>query len=314
MTKEVPDVTLVVPVFNEEENLEELVERFGAVFEGLSLSAEYVLVDDGSSDGSWELIERLSAEDASVRGLRLSRNFGQHVAIAAGLEAARGKAVAISDADMQDPPEEFAKIWEKYAEGRDHVYGIRAESAEGPLKRAASRLFASVVNRLSGFEVFPKNQAILRVLSRRMADSVVRCRERERLIFGLISWVGFESAAVEIEHVERKSGKTSYNWWTLTRLAANGITAFSYFPLRLATAFGFLISGASFFLAVIYLILWLAGYTTEAGFTTIVLMMLFLGGIQLIVLGIAGEYIGRIYREVQGRPLFIVGEKTGEEK
>lgn len=310
-----PAVSVVVPVLNEEGNVRALAGALTHVLTGLCEAEglppdawEVIFVDDGSKDRSWTLIELCHRDDPRIKGLRLSRRFGHHIAVTAGLDAARGGAVVVMDGDLQDPPEEIPALYAKLREGFDLVYGVRRVRQDPLLKRVNSRLFWWTMNRVSGLAM-PPNQMMLRIMSRRFVDAIVQMRESQRFLHGLMAWAGFRVATVEVRHDPRRAGRTSYSAMRQLRLAFYAITSFSTAPLRLASVLG-LITSAGSCLFGIWLIAkkLLYGYSVE-GWASIITSMFFLAGIQLFVLGIVGEYVGKIYKEAQRRPLYFISEK-----
>jgi len=305
------DVSIIVPVCNEEENLPELCCRLRIVLEEtMGVSYEIILIDDGSTDRSWHLIRQLSSDNHSVKGIRLSRNFGHHVAITAGLDYAEGKAIVLMDADLQDPPEEIPKLYLKLKEGYDVAYAIREMRSDSVTKIFWSQCFHFVFNWLTKLDIDP-GSGIFRVISRRVASAVRRCNERSRLIIGLVSWTGFSQIGVVTRRDPRKAGRSKYTFCESVRLAADAITAFSFQPLRLAIysggAMGFLsLVGAAYVLGrKVFLGIAVPGYAS------LMVSLLFIGSVQLFVLGIIGEYMGRIYAETQQRPLYILRAAVG---
>ena len=310
-----PELTITIPIYNEEENIPELYGRLTAVMEGLCSSKGYspdsyevIMVDDGSSDHSWQLIKGLHEKDRRVKGISFSRNFGHHIAISAGLDHARGEAVVLMDGDLQDPPEEIPKLYAKFQEGYDLVYGIRRERKDPVLKKATSFLFWWTLRRFSGVDI-PRGQTMLRILSRRLVDVLRDMREYARFIHGMMAWAGFDVTTLEVVHSERKKGKSKYNIPRLFKLAFHGITSFSTVPLRLATYTGFLTSFVSFVVGLYIIYLKVFYDIPVIGYSSIIISIFFMGGIQLVVLGIFGEYLGRTYQEVQRRPLYIIDDK-----
>jgi dolichol-phosphate mannosyltransferase len=236
--------------------------------------------------------------------LRLSRNFGHHVAVTAGLDHARGDCVVLMDADLQDQPEFIPTLLAKMSAGFDVVYAIRQERRDTLFKRVTAALFWKIIRRLSGIDITP-NQAALRVMSRRYVEALKSIRERSRFLAGIMTWVGFRQIGIAVPHAERFAGKTKYGMWKLIKLTLNAVCAFSYLPLQLATYFGFTIS----FLAVTYsivLVIQKLMYGLAPGFASLMVGILFMGGVQLITIGILGEYIGRIFSESQQRPLYFI--------
>ncbi len=306
-TGEAVQYSVVIPLFNEEENLLELHRRLTVVMERLGGTYEIIFVDDGSKDRSVARLKELHQQDARVKALIFSRNFGHHVALTAGIDAARGEVVILMDGDLQDQPEEIPKLLAKLHEGYDVVHGNRKNRKDGVAKRVASRMFVAVVNRVIGSGQ-PINSEIFRVMNRQVIDELKRCREVSRFITGLVSWLGFKQAGVDVEHGARFAGESKYTIWKLMKLALNTFTSFSYFPLQLATYLGFFTALLSVLVGTSIILLKLIYGIPVAGYASFLVAVLFLGGIQLIMLGLIGEYIGRIYTETQGRPLYIVRE------
>jgi glycosyltransferase involved in cell wall biosynthesis len=309
-----PEFSVVIPVCNEQENIPELHSRLKDVMETLcrkeNLSGdcyEIIMVDDGSSDSSWSIIEGVHGKDNRLKGISFSRNFGHHIAITAGLDYAKGRVVILMDADLQDPPEEIPRLFEKFKEGYDVVYGIRKERKDPFLKRISSSLFWWILRRFSGVDM-PRGQTMLRILSRRHVDALKDMRERARFIHGMMAWSGFSAETVEVEHNPRTKGKSKYNVARMFRLAFHAVTSFSTVPLRLATYMGLASSVISFFIGAYFLYKKIFLGIPVLGFAAIIVSIFFVGGIQLLVLGIFGEYIGRTYQEVQRRPLYIIKE------
>lgn len=300
-----PDFSIVIPVYNEEENIEELCMRLKAVMQGLG-DYEILMVDDGSTDGSWQLIKELHKRDPAVRGLSLSRNFGHHIAVSAGLDHAKGNSVILMDADLQDPPEEIPRLVEKFREGFDIVYGIREARHDPVSKRLTSALFWFILRRF-GVPV-PAGQTMLRVLSKRVVDVLRQMREYARFLHGMMAWTGFDVTTVQVSHNPRVRGRSKYNIPKLFRLAFNAITSFSTVPLRLAVYVGFTSSFLSLIVGVYYIYRKVFFGIPVLGYASIIVSIFFVGGVQLLVLGIFGEYLGRVYQETQGRPLYILKE------
>jgi dolichol-phosphate mannosyltransferase len=307
-----PWISVVVPIYNEEANLVELSDRVCKTLDEICSSRGYernsyeiVLVDDGSRDGSWSVIQDLHAKDPRVKGLSFSRNFGHHIAVTAGIDVARGDVVVFMDGDLQDPPEEIPKLFDEYLKGFDIVYGIRGQRHDPPIKKATSRLFWWLLNRFSDVAI-PSNQTMLRIMSRRAVDALKTLGEYSRFVHGLMAWIGFDVTTIEVSHAPRLKGTSKYNVAKMFRLAFHAITSFSTVPLRLATYVGLLASFTSLGLGVYFIILKIIRDFPVLGYASIIVTLFFFGGVQLMVCGIMGEYIGRIYREVQRRPLYII--------
>ena len=297
--------SIVIPVFNEQENLDELYRRLNAVMQGLGASHEFIFVDDGSTDNSLLMMKTLHEQDPRVKVLKLSRNFGHHLALTAGVDYAKGEAVILMDADLQDQPEEIPKLTEKLCQGYDVVYGIRKNRKESLPRRIISNVFMAAMNRLGGSNHFATG-GVFRVMSRQVCDELRRCRETSRFITGLVGWLGFNQVGVEVEHGARYAGRTKYDLWRMIKLFLNTLTSFSYAPLQLASYLGLVAALVSVSWGSYVVYRWIFVGVPVAGFTSIIVAVLFLGGIQLIVLGLIGEYVGRTYTESQGRPLYVV--------
>jgi glycosyltransferase involved in cell wall biosynthesis len=303
----VPVVTVVAPVYNEEETLPHFYRRVIAALEDLGEPFELVLVNDGSSDGSPDVLLRLHQRDSRVRVVSFSRNFGHQAAISAGLEHARGQAVVIIDSDLQDPPEVIPELVARWQAGAEVVYAQRATRAgETRFKLLTAALFYRLIARITAVNI-PRDTGDFRLLDRAVVNQLVALREHHRFMRGLSAWVGFRQEAVRYERAERFAGATKYPLRKMLRFSLDAITGFSYAPLQLASTLGFALAGISLLAIVVAALLRL---TTGAivGQASTLIMVLLLGGIQLIFLGIIGEYLGRIYDEVRGRPLFIVRE------
>ncbi len=303
LNSERPYFSIVLPVYNEEKNLEPLYNRLTAVMKQLGESYELLFVDDGSSDRSFEKLRELHRKDPRVRVLKFSRNFGHHIAITAGLDYARGKYVVLMDSDLQDLPEEIPKLYKKALEGYDVVYGIRVNKKFPWHKKFLSKAFRWVMRKILKYEI---QGGIFRILSDRVVREVRKCREVDRIVIGLISWAGFRQTGVEVEHGARLAGETKYSLGKQLQLALNAITAFSTLPLKLASWLGFLISFLSFAGIVWIFIRKLIWGLGIIGWSSLMVTISFIGGVQLLSLGILGEYIGRIFTETRKRPLYIV--------
>ena len=300
-------LSVVVPVFNEVETVPELHRRLSAAVAVLG-PHEIVFVDDGSTDGSWEALRALAAGDPHVRLIRLSRNFGHQIALSAGLEAARGAAVVSMDGDLQDPPELIPELVQRWQDGFDVVYAMRSRRrGETRFKLATASLFYKAINRMSSIEI-PAQAGDFRLMSRRALDALLAMPERARFLRGMTSWVGFRQLGVGYERDARYAGTTKYPLRRMLRFASDAITSFSTVPIRMVVALGF--ASVLVCLAALAWTLYLRFFTDETiqGWTSVLVIVLFLGGIQLISLGIIGQYIGRIFEEVKARPLYLVAE------
>jgi dolichol-phosphate mannosyltransferase len=300
-------ISVVAPIFNEVETLPEFHRRVTAAL--AERPYELVLVNDGSTDGSGELLERLAAADPAVRPVHLSRNFGHQAAVTAGLEAARGGAVVTIDADLQDPPEVIPRLVEQWEAGADVVHGVRHERrGESRRRLFAIRAFYRVFNRLSGLTSFPGNSGDFRLISRRAVDALNALPERNRFVRGLVSWVGFRQTSVVYERDARYAGTSKYPLRKLFGLAANGILSFSAVPLRLAAWLGLIMSITAFLAIPVVVILRLAGLYHVSGIASVHILVLLVGGIQLLFLGVLGEYLARDYDETKRRPVYVLAD------
>lgn len=304
-----PMLSIVIPVFNEEENLQALHTRLRTTLTEQELDYEVVFVDDGSQDQSSAILRRLEAEDRRVVVVEFARNFGHQVAISAGLEHCRGRVVCIMDADLQDPPEVLHKFLAKWQEGWEVVYAIRTERKEWWGKRLAYASFYRLLQRVANIEI-PLDAGDFCVMDRKVVDLLVRMPERNRFVRGIRSWVGFKQIGVPYERQARHAGSPKYTFRKLVYLALDGLISFSHMPLRIITVMGFTVSLLSFLVALFYLVKKFTFGIGVAGFTTLVVSIFFLAGIQLITIGVIGEYIGRISDEVKRRPLYVARRVT----
>jgi polyisoprenyl-phosphate glycosyltransferase len=305
-----PVISVLAPVYNEVDCLEELHRRVTEVMEGMGETWELVLVDDGSTDGSTDALRRLSERDPHVVAVILSRNFGHQIAVTAGLDEARGQAVVVIDADLQDPPELIPELVARWREGDQVVAAVRRKrDGETKFKTATASIFYRLLRRISDVEV-TLDAGDCRLYDRRVVDALGDMRERHRFLRGLTSWTGFKHGEVEYDRPARFAGETKYTLRKMLRLALSAVTGFSYVPLQLATMAGGIIAALSLALIPIVIALRIAGVEGLGGQTTVLIAVLFLGGVQLLSVGILGEYVGRIYDEVKGRPLYLVAERV----
>ena len=306
MTK--PTFTIIAPIYNELENIPELYPRMREVMDRSGEAWELILVDDGSTDGSTTLIRKLAENDARVRPVIFARNFGHQIAVTAGVDFARGDAVIIIDADLQDPPEVVLELIKKWREGYDVVYAVREErQGESWFKKTTASLFYRLIYRITDVEI-PMDTGDFRLMDRKVVDVMKHMREKHRFLRGMSAWVGFKQVGVSYKRQPRFAGETKYPLSKMIKLAINAVTSFSYFPLQLATYMGFIAAGLSVLAIPIIVVLRLTTGTALFGQATTLIVVLFLGGLQLISLGVIGEYIGRVYDEAKGRPLYIVAE------
>ncbi|MBY0611360.1 MAG: glycosyltransferase family 2 protein [Beijerinckiaceae bacterium] len=303
-----PCLSLVVPVFNEGANIDQLVRRLTSVLDGIGETYEIVFIDDGSADDTLVRVSALARTDARFRVVALSRNFGKDIAIAAGLDHARGDAVVLIDADLQHPPEMIAAFVAKWREGYDMVYGQRIDRAtDGPIRRALTHAFYNLFQRFGEIDL-PDGAGDFRLMDRKVADAVRRMPERARFSKGLYAWVGFKSIGVPFEVADRAEGASKWSFRKLFRFAFDGITSFSSAPLKVWTFVGLTISIFALFFALYFVIETLFLGSSVPGFPSLIVSVMFFAGVQLMSLGILGEYIGRIFAEVKRRPLYVVAE------
>lgn len=301
-----PVLSVVVPVFNEKEVLPELHRRLTVVMRSLGCSWEIVYVDDGSSDGSAEKLLDLRSSDSKVAVVGLSRNFGKEIAVTAGLDFAQGRAVVVIDADLQDPPEVITQLVDRWRCGYDMVYATRRERrGETWLKRATAAMFYRVIGNLGETEI-PQNTGDFRLISRRCIEALQKCRERRRFMKGLFAWVGFKSTSVVYDRDPRFAGITKWNYWRLWNFALEGITSFTTAPLKVATYFGLITAIVAMSYAVFVVCRTIVLGREVAGYASLMVAILFLAGVQLIALGVIGEYVSRIFVESKGRPLYLI--------
>lgn len=305
--------SIVAPIYNEIDNLSELYRRVSQVMESSDETWELVLVDDGSTDGSTEKIRELAEADQHIRPVIFARNFGHQIAVTAGLDYARGEAVVIIDSDLQDPPEVILDMIAKWREGYEVVYAVRAErEGESWFKLWTASLFYRIIYRITDVKI-PLDTGDFRLMDRKVVDVMNSMRERHRFLRGMSAWVGFKQVGVEYKRAARQIGTTKYPFRKMLRLALNAVTGFSYFPLQVATYIGFFAAGIAILAIPVVIIMRMTGSQAFFGQATTLIAVLFLGGVQLISLGILGEYIGRLYDEAKGRPLYIVREAPDKE-
>ena len=306
-----PVISVIVPIFNEEEVIPELHRRMAAVLGNIGQPWELVCVNDGSRDASLSMLLSLREQDARVKIINFSRNFGHQIAITAGMDYALGDAIAIIDADLQDPPELIGEMFDKWREGYEVVYAVRAHrQGESRFKLWTASAFYRLMRRITDVEI-PVNTGDFRLIDRQVLLTMRRLREKHRFMRGLSSWVGFRQIGIEYQRAERFAGDTKYPLSKMLRLTLDAITSFSYLPLRLSTYFGFFLALASLVGIVTTIALRLSGNNAFFGQASTLVAVLFLGGIQLIFLGVIGEYLARIYDDVKARPLYVVSRAYG---
>jgi len=301
-----PSLDIVVPAYNESQVLLTFHERISAVLDGMATRARVIYVDDGSTDDTWSLMASLAGRDPRAVALRLSRNFGKEAAMTAGLDAVDADAVVVIDADLQDPPELIPALVAKWREGFDVVYATRGErDGETRMKKFTSAAFYRVMERLSDTPL-PRDTGDFRLLSRRAVAALGGLRERQRFMKGLFAWIGYRQTSVVYHRDARHAGTTKWNYWRLGNLAIEGITSFSAAPLRLATWVGVTAASVAFLYGIWVLLKVLLWGDPVRGYPTLMVVILFLGGAQLLALGVIGEYVGRTYAESKRRPLYYV--------
>ncbi len=310
-----PTLSIIAPVHNEEAVLNELYRRIHEVMESCGETWELILVDDGSSDRSAEIIYELHQKDGRVKGISLSRNYQFQIAVTCGLEHSQGDAVVLIDADLQDPPELILEMLVKWREGYDVVYGVRSDrEGETWFKKVTAAAFYRIINKITGVHI-PVDTGDFRLMDRRVVTAIGKMPERNRFLRGMVSWVGYKQTGVQYKRSARFAGETKFTLRKMVRFATDAITGFSYFPLQLATYLGFFTAVLSALAIMFVILLRLFGPADPLlGQATTLVTVLFLGSIQLISLGIIGEYLGRIYDEVKGRPLYLIEQTWGIEE
>jgi dolichol-phosphate mannosyltransferase len=303
MSRDLNRLSVIVPIYNEQDNIKELYGRLAKLRNSISKEMEMIFINDGSSDASFDILKAIASSDKNVKIVNLSRNFGHQIAIRAGLAYAKGDATVVMDADLQDPPEVINAMLAKWREGYDVAYAIRKTRKEGAALRFLYATFYRLLKVMANIEI-PLDAGDFCLMDKGVVSILSSMPESDPFIRGLRSWVGYKQTGVEYDRQERFGGKTKYSFLKLLRLALDGLVSFSYIPLRLAAISGFIISCFSFLLIIVFFIKRLP----ISGTTTIAVLILFLGGVQLITIGILGEYIARIYEQVKKRPLFLVKE------
>ncbi len=305
------ELSVIVPVYNEELNIDYLFERLLSVLETLDTTYEIVCVNDGSKDNTLKCLIEHHHRNPVIKVVNLSRNFGKEVALSAGLDYATGAAVVPIDADLQDPPELIQELVEKWREGYDVVYATRrSRGEESWLKQTTANAFYKIIGKMSRVPI-PRNTGDFRLLDRRVVEAIKQMPERTRFMKGLFAWVGFKQTSVLFDRPQRYKGTTTWNYWRLWNFAIDGITSFSFLPLKVWSYVGVTISLISFLYATFLIYRTLRYGVDLPGYASIMVAILFLGGIQLVTLGIIGEYLSRVYEEVKGRPLYLVRDAYG---
>jgi glycosyltransferase involved in cell wall biosynthesis len=305
-----PTYSIVVPIHNEQETLNELQRRLADVFPLLDGEAEVLLIDDGSTDASYPLMLELHRRDPRFKTVQLARNFGHQLAITAGIDLACGDAVVVMDGDLQHPPEVLPQLAAQWRSGYEVVFGVMTDRPEGWAKRVTARGYYRMLRKLANVEI-PAAAGDFRLVDRRVVEAFRAMPERNRFVRGMFAWLGFQQVAVPYAAPTRYAGSSKYTLRKMLHLATDGLISFSTRPLRLALDLGFVVSGLSFLFGIASLVSKFAGAFLVPGWLTIVLVTSFIGGIQLVVIGVVGEYVGRIYDEVKARPLYLVRELRG---
>lgn len=302
------ELSIIIPIYNEEPNIGPLYERLTRVVKGITVSYELVFVNDGSRDRSMQLIRSLSEKDTAVRFINFSRNFGHQIAVTAGLDACKGQHIVIIDADLQDPPELIREMREKMKEGFEVVYARRRKRVgESFMKRYTAKLFYRILAKLTSVDI-PLDTGDFRIMDRKIVDVLKNMPEQQKFLRGQISWAGFRQTYIEYDREQRHAGETGYTYRKMIRFALDGITGFSNVPLKFATIAGFLVSGITFLLSLYALYSRFVAKDYVPGWTSLILAVLFIGGVQLISIGIIGEYVSRMSDNMRRRPLYIVSD------
>lgn len=306
------DLSVIIPIYNEEDNIPALYERLRGVLDPMLLPGgyEFIFINDGSRDQSLALIQTLAARDQRVHFINFSRNFGHQIAVTAGLDRAEGEAVVIIDADLQDPPELIPQLYQKLHEGYEVVYAKRrSRQGESAAKKLTAKLFYRILASITNISI-PVDTGDFRVISRKVVEALRRMPEQNKFIRGQISWIGYRQTYLEYDRAERAGGETGYTYRKMIKLALDGITAFSDVPLKAATVGGFVVSGVAFLVMLFTLYARFVSHDYEPGWASLMVSILFLGGVQLIAVGIIGEYMARLSANVRQRPLYIVSDSN----
>ena len=304
------DISVIIPVFNEEKNIQNLYDRLSGVMKKLGVSYELIFVNDGSRDASIGLIKVLSKEHLEVKYIDFSRNFGHQIAVTAGLDKTSGDAVVIIDADLQDPPELIIDMWEKRKEGFDVIYAKRKNrKGESFLKLWTAKVFYRILSKMTAISI-PVDTGDFRMIDKKIVQVLREMPEKNKYLRGQISWIGFNQTFVEYDRAERLAGETGYTYRKMLRFALDGITGFSDVPLKIVTFFGFIVSFIAFLVAIYALFAKFVWENSVPGWTSLMIAILFIGGIQMIAIGIIGEYLSRMNHNLRDRPLYIIRESN----
>lgn len=307
-------LSIVIPIYNESSNLKKLYERLSSVTDTLNVNTEFIFINDGSKDNSIDLIKSLAEIDERVKYINFSRNFGHQIAVTAGLDKAIGNRIVIIDADLQDPPELIIDMYNKMDDGYEVVYAKRkARKGESWLKKLTAKMFYRILKAITSVNI-PVDTGDFRIMDRKIVDALKHMPEQQKFLRGQISWVGFNQTYIEYEREGRNAGETGYTYIKMIRFALDGITSFSNFPLKFASICGFVVSGIAFIVMLYALYSRFISKDYIEGWTSIIISVLFLGGIQLISIGIIGEYISRLSANVRNRPLYIIRESNIDDK
>lgn len=302
------DISVIIPIYNEEQNIPALFERLKKVVSDITHSFEFIFINDGSKDNSIQLIKIFASEYSFVKYIDFSRNFGHQIAVTAGLDQCSGNTAVIIDADLQDPPELISDLYKKLNEGYNVVYARRRKrDGEGFAKKFTAKLFYRLLSKITSISI-PVDTGDFRIIDRKIIDVLKEMPEHEKFLRGQISWIGYKQTYIMYDRSERQAGKTGYTYRKMIRFALDGITSFSNFPLKFATIAGFIVSGLSFIMILYALYSRFISENYEPGWTSLMLAVLFIGGVQLIGIGIIGEYISRISENVRKRPLYIIND------
>ncbi|MCB9284895.1 MAG: glycosyltransferase [Lewinellaceae bacterium] len=304
------DLSVVIPIYNEEGNIPLLYQRLTTTLEGMNIFYELIFVNDGSRDRSMQLIRELASKDARVKFIDFSRNFGHQVALSAGLDHTQGEAVVMMDADLQDPPELLAELYQKYKEGFEVVYARRrSRQGETYFKKSATLVFYRLLARMSSIEI-PLDTGDFRIIDHKVVEMLRRMPEKIKYLRGQISWIGFRQTSIEYDRPERYAGETGYSFRKLMGLALDGITGFSDVPLKIVTYFGLIVTAFAFVTTIYVLYSWFSQSDLVQGWSSLMITVLFIGGVQMIAIGIIGEYLSRIHSNVRNRPLYVIRDSN----